>query len=147
MSSDTPRSPGSTLGRLMRSEGKRGTCKDLQGSRSSEEALMEAGGPGGRGASCLDPQTSDYITYSCFDWWICSCWPHRHHVSILNTLLFPPLLHFPTPPPLFSPCLPPFVHFSTISTPLSRDPTSSLDSFLCLSLYPDFLLRSSSNSH
>lgn len=59
---------------------------------------MEAGGPGGRGASCLNPQTSDYFTYSCFDLWICSCWPHKHHVSILNPLLFPPSLHFLTPP-------------------------------------------------
>lgn len=104
----------------MRSEGKRGARKDLQGSRSPEEVLMEPGGPGGRGASRLNPQTSDCFSYSCFDLWICSCWPHRHHVSILNPLLFPPLLHFLPPPPLFSPCLPPFVHFPT--TPPSRDP-------------------------
>lgn len=91
VSPDTPRSPESTLGRLMRSEGKRGTRKDLQGSRSSEEALMEPGGPGGRGASCSCPQPS-YFTYSCFGLWICSCWPHRHHISILNPLPFPPLL-------------------------------------------------------
>lgn len=135
----------------MRSEGKRGTCKEC--ARRSENALLESGGPGQQRSFLqpgLNPQSSDYFMYSHFCLCFRSCWPHRSFLTTLVSCfsLFSASI-WGCFPPSFSICLFPFVHFLTISTPshgiLPLSPLFHL-SPLCLPLCHDLPLHSSSIS-